>query len=174
MTGDEMRKNIERERRPALSTGGKIAPYGESFQELIGAVWEQGKPIAEFDYDIYKENQDFFDALLRERALEKTEDLIPQYQCVWIFNSHDKENAMARINSIKAIDQKAWRRGYFTLTDHKEKGRLFGYSEADVEGFISWRTFVILRAYLRTGEGKLEYFPPQAQLTSNRRMSNGS
>ena len=164
---DELRKIIEEERRRYLNSDGKIAPHGESFQELISAVWEQGKPIAEFDYDIYRESRDVFDALLRERELEKSEDLTQQYQCVWIFSSHSKKDAAVRISLIRAIDQKAQQRGYFTLADHKAKGRLFGYSEADVKSFILWRTFVILRAYLRTGEGRLEYFPPQAQLTSN-------
>ncbi len=111
---------------------GKIAPFGESFQELASAVALKGKPIAEFDHKIYTEEKNICDCIIQNYGLDKLDD--PAKKCVWLFRPKNRTNALKRIAELKNISQ----RKYCTLEDHKRIGELYGYSEVDIDKFISW------------------------------------
>ena len=136
-----MRKVFE----ASFSGPGKIAPFGESFQELASAVALKGKPIAEFDYNIYTEEKNICDCIIQNYGLEKLDD--PAENHVLLFRPENKTDALKRMAELKNIHDNVSRHGYYTFKDHKRIGELYGYSGSDIDKFISWTVFSIMRAY---------------------------
>jgi hypothetical protein len=155
---------MRRERASFFELGGKIAPFGSTFTKLARAVAVLSKPIAEYGYSFYNKHKEKYDKRLDEYGLEKIED--PIRASVWFFKSEVRGDAIRRIDEINRIDSDMKRRGYFTPEDHRRKGQLFGYSEADIRGFLAWRSAMILRAYALTGEAEFTYTPLWGALTS--------
>jgi hypothetical protein len=149
-----------REERAVFLGSGKIGPFGAAFSKLVKAVASGSKPIAEYDYAIYKEHKELCDKRLQDYGLEKIEDPVHKtYRNIWFFKPQNREDAIKRIDEVNRIRLEAQTRGYLAFEDHAKLGKLFGYSEEDINGFLSWRAVLILRSYVMTGKAEYIYRP---------------
>lgn len=133
---------------PGFST---IGPFGESFQELVSAVALKGKPLAEFNYEIYDEEKSICDQIIKIYGVEKLEDSASR--CVWLFKYENKANAIKGINELKSIFNHISCRGYITFDDHKKMGELYGYSKRDINTFLASRVY---KAEMKEGQEKYD------------------
>jgi len=131
-----------------------------NFTDLAHAVAFKNKPIGVFP--AYPEERKSFDKILIDHALEKIDD--PDQIRVWFFKPQNREDALARIAAIHAIDQVKQQRSFFTVEDHRAKGRTFGYSEDEIEGFLCRRTAMILRSFVLTGQAQFTSHPVREAL----------
>lgn len=132
------KKSIIRKIVETFTTSGKIGPFGESFQELASAVAFEGKPIAEFDWKIYLEEKDICDTILKIYGLDQVCD--PGNHSVWIFRPENRVGALQIISEINKMADK----GHPTFENHKKIGKLYGYSGADIDKFLSYTVMRII------------------------------
>ncbi|MCX5709676.1 MAG: hypothetical protein NT088_02980 [Candidatus Omnitrophica bacterium] len=133
-----------------MTDSGKVDSVVEGFRKLADAVALKGKPVAEFDYIIYCEEKAMCDRILNDFKLETLDDSV--HNQIWFFRTENRVDALRRISELNEI-YNANRR--ITFADHKRIGELFGYAQADIEGFLSRRSFNIITEYATTGKVEL-------------------
>ena len=107
--------------------GGKIAPFGKEAKE-IKAVIQKKKNIAIVEKSVWEKNT-HPDLASMPNKLSSTE--------VWVFRKNNKAVAMRRIKAVDELVAKAGGEG-LTEAGQRRLGRLFDYSEADIETYIKW------------------------------------
>lgn len=114
-------ERIERE------TGGKIAPFG-GMEEEVQAVIDGRKTISDVHRKEWKKIKHPDLAVVAQKATKKG---------VWVYRVENRTEAMRRIKRIEQIEEAAKGREY-TEAEHREFGKLFDYSEADIEAHSRW------------------------------------
>ena len=127
-------------------SSGRIGPFGESFQELVSAVAFMEKLVAEFDWGIYSEEKDVCDIILQIYGFDQVDD--PKHHSIWIFRPENIVGALQRISEINKMADKPSHE-HSAFEDHKKTGKLYGYSSADIDKFLS---YMVMRIIVRRGE----------------------
>ena len=127
-------------------SSGRIGPFGESFQELVSAVAFMEKLVAEFDWGIYSEEKDVCDIILQIYGLDQVDD--PKHHSIWIFRPENRLDALQRISEINKMADKPSHE-HSAFEDHKKTGKLYGYSDADIDKFLS---YTVMRIIVGRGE----------------------
>ena len=69
----------------------------------------------------------------------------PVKKGVWLFKPENRVDALKRITELRNISNN--KRTNYTFEDHKRIGALYGYSEFDIDKYLSWKSFLTMIKY---------------------------
>ena len=136
---DKKSEAIMRETNAKILGSGRISPFGYDLHSLGQAVALRGKPIADIAFGYYDKEKDLCNYIIQIYGIEKLDDL--KARCIWLFRAENRKDAFLRIVELRRI----LKHRPLTIEDHKRIGRLYGYSEFDINKFLALRKLEINR-----------------------------